>query len=109
CLQALILSAASDPACLAEQGEERSALLLALAELTPKQREAVALRYYFNFRDREIATIVGCRPGAACERLRAGLRALETIIRRRYPWLIETINTPASLPVLRETSEHVTT
>jgi RNA polymerase sigma-70 factor, ECF subfamily len=92
-------AASSDPATLVEQGDERMALLLALAELTPKQREAVALRYYLGFRAPEIATIVGCRPGTASERLRSGLRALEAIIRHRFPWLLIT-DSPASLPVV---------
>src|SRR5262249_7681473 len=92
-------ASANDPAALAERGEERTALLLALAELTPKQREAVTLRYYFGFRDAEIAAIVGCRPGAVSEPLPPGLHAWESFTHPRSPWLLNP-SPPTSPPVL---------
>lgn len=82
-------SAAIGPEQAAEQRETREALTAALAELTDKQREAVALRYYFGYADAEIATIVGCSVDTARHRLHDGLHALERIIRQSYPWLLE--------------------
>lgn len=79
-----------DPQLQAERAEERTALLSALDALTLKQREVVVLRYFAGYPDREIAALVGCRPGAARQRLADGLRALGHIIRERYPWLIDT-------------------
>jgi RNA polymerase sigma factor (sigma-70 family) len=35
----------------------------ALAVLTPRQRAAVVLRYFEDLPEREIATVLGCRPG----------------------------------------------
>lgn len=78
-----------DPATQVERGEERAALHEALASLTMKQREAVVLRYYLGCDDQTMATILGCRPGTARQRLHEGLRALQTIIRQRYAWLLD--------------------
>ena len=90
---------AADPTTQAERMEQRAALALALAALTQKQREAVVLRYYFGYDDSEIADILGCRIGAARRRIYDGLRALERIIRRRFPWLLgDAQNMSASLP-----------
>jgi RNA polymerase sigma-70 factor (ECF subfamily) len=72
----------------AEAMEDRAAIGQALALLTEKQREAVALRYYFGYGDDEIATILGCRVNTARHRIYDGLRALEQIIQQRFPWLL---------------------
>lgn len=78
-----------EPATRAERLEERAAIGAALSELTAKQREAVALRYYFAYSDQEIATILDCSVNTARHRVYDGLHALERVIRQRYPWLIE--------------------
>ena len=66
------------------------------------QREAVVLRYYFGYGDQEIADILGCRVGAARRRIYDGLRALEQIIRRRFPWLLGEVQSfAAPAPTLR--------
>lgn len=55
----------------------RHALAVALAELPPKQRVALALRYVHDLSDAEIAAALGCRPGnvhALLSRGRAALR-----------------------------------
>jgi RNA polymerase sigma-70 factor, ECF subfamily len=80
--------AASNPASLAERMEDRAAIGQALAELTRKQREAVALRYYFAYSDQEIATILDCPVNTARHRVYDGLHALERVIRQRFPWLL---------------------
>lgn len=84
---------AADPAALAERAEERAALLAALATLPQKQREAVVLRYYCDYSDRQIAVILGCRPGTARQRLHAGRASLQQTIQRRYPWLLASLAT----------------
>lgn len=78
-----------NPVERAEHMEDRAAIGRALAELTEKQREAVALRYYFAYSDQEIATILGCRVNTARHRVYDGLHALELVIRRRFPWLLD--------------------
>jgi RNA polymerase sigma-70 factor (ECF subfamily) len=83
----------ADPAEHAEWAESRTALLAALAMLPHKQREAVVLRYYFGYPDRQIASILGCRLGTVQQRLHAGRASLQQAIRRRYPWLLGSLTT----------------
>lgn len=55
----------------------RSALRVALADLSPRQRAALALRYVHGLSDAEIAAALGCRTGTASSlltRARALLR-----------------------------------
>jgi RNA polymerase sigma-70 factor (ECF subfamily) len=78
-----------EPAARAERREERDAIGQALAALTDKQREAVALRYYLDYSDQEIATILDCAVNTARHRVYDGLHALERVIRRDYPWLLD--------------------
>jgi RNA polymerase sigma-70 factor (ECF subfamily) len=59
---------------------ERSALVDALRELDPPQREVVVLRHLVGLSEAECAAVLGCRPGTvksrlarALARLRAGL------------------------------------
>jgi RNA polymerase sigma-70 factor (ECF subfamily) len=57
--------------------DARRALAAAMAELPPRQRLALALRYVHDLSDDEIATALGCRTGtvhALLSRGRAGLR-----------------------------------
>jgi RNA polymerase sigma factor (sigma-70 family) len=54
----------------------RQVLALALAELPPKQRIALALRYVHDLPDSEIATALGCRPGNVASLLSRGRAAL---------------------------------
>jgi RNA polymerase sigma-70 factor (ECF subfamily) len=83
----------TDPAEHAEWAEARTALLAALDTLPHKQREAVVLRYYFGYPDRQIADILGCRLGTVQQRLHAGRASLQQAIRRRYPWLLGSLST----------------
>lgn len=79
---------ASDPVGRAENAETRAALLAALDTLPRKQREAVALRYYLGYTDAQIASMLGCRLGAAQQRLHDGRANLRKAIGARYPWLL---------------------
>ena len=83
------VNADANPVAHAERMEDRAAIGQALAMLTQKQREAVALRYYFAYRDEEIAAILGCRVNTARHRVYDGLRALQQVIRARFPWLLQ--------------------
>lgn len=69
----------------------RSALATALAQLPPKQRIALALRYVHDLADAEIATALGCRVGTAHALLSRGRAAL-----RRDPELADLA--PATAP-----------
>jgi len=63
---------------LAEELAERDALLRLIAELPPRQRAVIALRFYEDRSDAEIAELLGCREGtvrAHCSRALATLRA----------------------------------
>ncbi len=83
-----------DPALYTEHMEERKDVLLALAALTRKQREAVVLRYYCGYSDQELASILGCRESTARQRLHSGLVALRQIIAQRFAWLADTTSSP---------------
>jgi RNA polymerase sigma-70 factor (ECF subfamily) len=82
-----------DPATRAEQTETRNALLAALATLPYKQREAVTLRYLIGYTDQQISDLLGCRLGAAQQRLHAGRASLRLAIRRDYSWLLSSLST----------------
>lgn len=57
------------------------AVRLALAELSPPQREALVLRFYGGFRERDIAAATGRPRGTVKSDLRRGLAALEEHLR----------------------------
>lgn len=71
--------AAEDPAAWLES---RQALATSLAELPPRQRVALALRYVHDLSEAQIAEVLGCRPGTAASLLSRGRAAL-----RRHPGL----------------------
>ncbi|WP_308164013.1 SigE family RNA polymerase sigma factor [Nonomuraea sediminis] len=57
-------------------GEERRAVLLAMRELPPRQREALTLRYYLDLTDQEIAETMGISASTARSTITRGLAAL---------------------------------
>ncbi len=76
-----LLSEDAHPA--APEGPDRDVMLTAryvlataLAELPPKQRLALALRYVHDLSDAEIAAALGCRPGSVHALLSRGRAAL---------------------------------
>ncbi|MDE3230370.1 MAG: RNA polymerase sigma factor [Chloroflexota bacterium] len=83
----------ADPEERAERAEAWAALLAALATLPQKQREAVVLRYYLGYPDKQAAMILGCRVGALQQRLHDGRASLQRAIRTRYPWLLNSLPT----------------
>jgi RNA polymerase sigma-70 factor (sigma-E family) len=52
----------------------------ALAQLTPRQRAAVVLRYFEDLPEREIAEALGCRPGTVKSLLSRGLATLKGVL-----------------------------
>ena len=48
----------------------------ALKSVTPRQRAAIVLRFYEELSEREIAKLLGCRPGTVKSLLTRGLRTL---------------------------------
>jgi RNA polymerase sigma factor (sigma-70 family) len=64
--------------------ERRRALATSLAELPPRQRVALALRYVHDLPEAQIAEVLGCRPGTVASLLSRGRAAL-----RRDPGLAD--------------------
>ncbi|MDO5628301.1 MAG: sigma-70 family RNA polymerase sigma factor [Mobilicoccus sp.] len=60
-----------------EQLADRLAVRDALARLSPEHRAVVFARYYLDLPEREIATMLGVRPGTVKSRLSRALAALE--------------------------------
>ena len=57
---------------------ERDALWQALRRLPVRQRTVLVLRFYLDAPDREIADVLGCRPGTVRSLASRGLAALRT-------------------------------
>jgi len=68
------------------QAEDRSALLKALAQLPPRQREAVILRYWEDLTQTQVAAAMGCSVGAVKSNAAKGIAKL-----RAVPGLTETV------------------
>ncbi|MFG3347393.1 SigE family RNA polymerase sigma factor [Streptomyces sp. NPDC048018] len=62
----------------AEAVEQRTALLGALADLPPRQRAVMVLRYWEDLSEQEIATVLGCSIGTVKTHARRGLAALRS-------------------------------
>ncbi|GGW74167.1 DNA-directed RNA polymerase sigma-70 factor [Streptomyces lucensis JCM 4490] len=59
---------------------ERSRLEAALAQLTPRQRAAVVLRYYQDLPDRQVAQTLGCPVGTARSHAARGVARLRRLL-----------------------------
>ncbi|GLW48583.1 RNA polymerase subunit sigma-24 [Streptomyces sp. NBRC 14336] len=59
---------------------ERSRLEAALAQLPPKQRAAVVLRYYQDLPDRQVADVLGCPVGTARSHASRGVARLRQLL-----------------------------
>ncbi|MEV0978027.1 SigE family RNA polymerase sigma factor [Streptomyces sp. NPDC049915] len=64
--------------------DERGALMTALAELPPRQRAVVVMRYWEDLPEAEVAEVLGCSPGTVKSQASKGLAKLRT-----YPGLME--------------------
>ena len=61
------------------QAEDRDALLTALAQLPPRQREAVVLRYWEDLTETQTAEAMGCSVGAVKSNAAKGIAKLRAI------------------------------
>jgi RNA polymerase sigma-70 factor (sigma-E family) len=68
------------------QADDRSALLKALAQLPPRQREAVVLRYWEDLTETQAAEAMGCSVGTVKSNAAKGIAKLRAI-----PGLAETV------------------
>ena len=57
-------------------GEDRRAVLAAVSRLPRRAREVLALRYYLNLPDHEIAAVLGVSRGTVSSTASRGLAAL---------------------------------
>jgi RNA polymerase sigma-70 factor (sigma-E family) len=60
--------------------EDHREVLAALAELPPRRREAIVLRYWLDLSEREIAAAMGCSPGTVKSHVSRGLAALASAL-----------------------------
>jgi RNA polymerase sigma-70 factor, ECF subfamily len=67
-----------------EAVETRAELWAALGQLTPRQREAVVLRYYLNLDEAEMAHQLHCPPGTVKSRLSAARTRLRSLLRPTF-------------------------
>ncbi len=75
-----LLASGPSPSQIAEQHAITGSLHAALLRLSPKQREAVALRFLDELSFVEIGGVLGCGAKTAQSRVRLGLATLRTIL-----------------------------
>ncbi len=63
--------------------EDRREVVAALSRLPSRQREALVLRYYFDFTDAEVSRYMGIRPGTVRSTRARGLAALTRELKGR--------------------------
>ena len=71
----------ADDAALAS--ERRTKVLSALRELPQRQREVIALRYYLDLSEEDIATTLGISRGAVKSHASRGAATLRTLLEER--------------------------
>ncbi len=74
---------------LAVKHEQQQRLIAAVAQLSPDQQTLIALRYFLELPEAEVATALNIPRGTVKSRLHRTLAKLREIIQRDYPDLIE--------------------
>jgi len=74
--------AAADAASLAKEEQQR--ILASVAQLPPRQREVIALRYYLELPVAEVASMLQISPGAVSASASVALKSLSTILGDRH-------------------------
>lgn len=74
--------AAADAASLAKEEQQR--ILASVAQLPPRQREVIALRYYLELPVPEVAALLRISPGAVSASASVALKSLSTILGGRH-------------------------
>ena len=69
-------AAAPSPEAVVLAAERRAALGAALGSLAPRDRAVIALRYFEDLSEKEMATALGCPPGTVKSRLTRALSKL---------------------------------
>lgn len=77
------LGADDDPARAAESREQGQAVLRALHEIPPEQREVLVLKEFEGLKFREIAELLGCPESTVKSRMYYGLNGMRTALSRR--------------------------
>jgi RNA polymerase sigma factor (sigma-70 family) len=68
------------PETAAVAGDDRERVVAALRRLSSRQREALALRYYLDLSETEIATAMGISPGSVKTHVSRGLTNLSDLL-----------------------------
>jgi RNA polymerase sigma-70 factor (sigma-E family) len=63
--------------------EERDEVWTALRRVSPRQRAALVLRFYEDLSERQVAEVLGCRPGTVKSLVSRGLETLRNEISRQ--------------------------
>jgi RNA polymerase sigma-70 factor (sigma-E family) len=86
--------AAADPAEAHQRKQVRDELFRALAEVPPRQRAALVLRYFESLSVTEAADVLGCSEGTVKSQTARGLAALRAALERDREALTLTRETP---------------
>ena len=73
---------AYQPAPLEDAVPEHDEMWDALAQLAPRRRAALVLRYYLDLSEADIAAVLGCRPGTVKSLTHRGLADLKEVLER---------------------------
>ncbi|RKT84689.1 RNA polymerase sigma-70 factor, sigma-E family [Saccharopolyspora antimicrobica] len=83
--------AAGDPAVLGQRAWRRDAVLRALAEVPPRQRAVLVLRYWEDLPTAEVAAALGCSEGTVKSQASRGLQNLRAAIAESDPDLARAV------------------
>ena len=82
-----VIGVASGPEREVEAAERKEQVLHAMNRLSLEDREVLYLRHFLDLPEREIAEVIGKRPGTVKSRLSRARGRLRAVIEERYPTL----------------------